>query len=56
MSILYGVFSGLIKYWTNTVLDINELILSSVIFFVFLYLIAIIEPYVGRLLGYKNKE
>lgn len=56
MSIVYGVLTGILKYRTKIVVDINQLIISSFILFIFLCILALIAPYVRKLLGYKNKE
>jgi hypothetical protein len=56
ISIICGVLYGIINYCTNTVVDIKEIAISSVILFIFLCLLVLIGPFLRKLLGYENKE
>jgi ribose/xylose/arabinose/galactoside ABC-type transport system permease subunit len=56
MSILFGVLYGIINYWTNTVVEIKELILTTFVYFIVLCLIALIGPFLRKLFGYENKD
>lgn len=56
MSVTYGIFYGIISYWTNSVLNMKELIIASVVLFTFLCLLALITPFLRKFLGFEKKE
>lgn len=56
MSILFGVLYGIINYWTNTVVEIKELIITTFVYFIVLCLMSSVAPYLRKLFGYENKE
>lgn len=46
---------AIIDYITNTVIDLNKLIITSLVLFIFLCLLSLIAPFLRKLFGFNNQ-